>query len=104
MRLLRRQSMILAAVWAASGVTYLVLNLDGLAALAVPTLLAVVFGGTAASSLSLLLTQRSLRPILVAATQGSEGLVVAPTRAYPTCGHVADGQRAAMRGDRGSGR
>jgi len=78
MRLLSRQSMILAAVWAVSGVTYLLFNLDGLAALAVPTLLAVVFGGSAAASVSLLLTQRSLRPILLAATQGSEGLVLAP--------------------------
>jgi adenylate cyclase len=78
MGLLARQSMILAAVWALSGVTYLLFNLDGLAALAVPTVLAVVFGGTAAASLSLLLTQRSLRPILLAATQGSEGHVVAP--------------------------
>jgi len=79
MRLLARQSMILAVVWAVSGVTYLVLNLNGLKALWIPTLLAVVFGGTAASSLSLLLTQRSLRPIMLAATQGTEGLVVAPS-------------------------
>jgi adenylate cyclase len=79
MRLLARQSIILAVVWAVSGVTYLVLNLDGLAALWIPTLLAVVFGGTAASSLSLLLTQRSLRPIMLAAAQGTEGLVVAPS-------------------------
>ncbi|MFZ1163475.1 adenylate/guanylate cyclase domain-containing protein [Mycobacterium sp.] len=79
MRLLGRQSTILAVVWAVSGVTYLVLNLDGLAPLWVPTLLAVVFGGTAAASLSLLLTQRSLRSIMLAATQGTEGLVVAPS-------------------------
>jgi adenylate cyclase len=79
MRLLARQSMILAVVWAVSGIAYLLLNLDGLAALWIPTLLAVVFGGTAASSLSLLLTQRSLRPIMLAATQGTEGLVVAPS-------------------------
>jgi adenylate cyclase len=79
MRLLARQSVILGVVWAVSGITYLVLNLDGLAALWVPTLLAVVFGGTAASSLSLLLTQRSLRPIMLAATEGTEGLVVAPS-------------------------
>ncbi len=78
MRLLGRQSMILAAVWAASGVTYLVSNVDGLKTLAVPALLAIIFGGTAAASSSLLLTQRSLRPILLAATQGSDGLVVAP--------------------------
>ena len=50
MRLLGRQSTILAVVWAVSGVTYLVLNLDGLAALWIPTLLAVVFGGTAAQA------------------------------------------------------
>jgi adenylate cyclase len=79
MRLLARQSIILAVVWAVSGISYLVLNLDGLAALWIPTLLAVVFGGSAASSLSLLLTQRSLRPIMLAATQGTEGLVVAPS-------------------------
>jgi class 3 adenylate cyclase len=78
MRLVGRQSMILAVVWALSGVTYVLLNLDGFPALAVPTLLAVVFGGSAAASLGLLLTQRSIRPILIAATQGSEGLVVAP--------------------------
>lgn len=77
-RLLTRQSMILAVVWAVSGLTYLVLNLAGLPALWLPTLLAVVFGGSAAASLSLLLTQRSLRTIMVAATQGTEGLVVAP--------------------------
>jgi class 3 adenylate cyclase len=78
MRLLGRQSAILAVVWAASGLSYLLLNLDGFAVLWVPTLLAVVFGGTAAASLGLLLTQRSIRPILLAATQGSEGLVLAP--------------------------
>jgi adenylate cyclase len=77
-RLLSRQSMILAATWAVSGVTFLLLNLDAGVALAVPTLLAIVFGGTAAVSLSLLLTQRSLRPILLAATQGSDGVVIAP--------------------------
>jgi adenylate cyclase len=79
MRLLARQAMILTVVWAASGLTYLVLNLGGVAALWVPTLLSVVFGGSAAASLSLLLTQRSLRPIMLAAMQGTEGLVVAPS-------------------------
>ena len=63
----------------ASGLTYLALNLRGVAALWAPTLLAVVFGGTAAASLSLLLTRRALRPIMLAATQGTEGLVVAPS-------------------------
>jgi adenylate cyclase len=77
-RLLSRQSMLLAATWAVSGLTFLLLNLDAGVALVVSTLLAIVFGGTAAVSLSLLLTQRTLRPILVAATQGSEGGVMAP--------------------------
>jgi len=77
-RLVRRQSLILAATWAASGVIFLAFNLDGGLTLAVATLLAVVFGGSAAAGLSLLLTQRSLRPILVAATQGSDGVVIAP--------------------------
>jgi adenylate cyclase len=78
MRLLGRQSMILAATWMVSGVAFLLLNLDRVVALAVPTLLAIVFGGTAAASLGLLLTQRPLRSILLAATEGSEGVVIAP--------------------------
>lgn len=77
-RLVRRQSLLLAATWAASGVVFLAVNLDGGLTLAIATVLAVVFGGSAASGLSLLMTQRSLRPILVAATQGSEGVVIAP--------------------------
>ena len=78
MRLVRRQSLILAAAWAASGVIFLALNFDGGITLVVATLLAVVFGGSAAASISLLLTQRSIRPILVAASQGFEGAVIAP--------------------------
>lgn len=78
MRLFRRQSMILGATWAATGVIFILLNLDGGVALAVAILLAVVFGVIAAESISLLLTQRALRPILVAATHGSEGGVAAP--------------------------
>ncbi len=78
MALYGRQSRILAATWAVSGVAFLLLNLDRAVALVVPTLLAIVFGGTAAASLGLLLTQSSLRPVLLAATQGSEGVVMAP--------------------------
>jgi adenylate cyclase len=76
--LVKRQSLILAATWAASGVIFLALNLHGGVTLAIATLLAVVLGGSAAAGLSLLLTQRTLRPIFVAATQGSEGVVIAP--------------------------
>lgn len=77
-RLVRRQSLILAAIWVVSGAIFLLLNVDGGLTLAVATLLAVLFGGSAAASLSLLLTQHPLRPIFLAATQGSEGLVAAP--------------------------
>jgi adenylate cyclase len=79
LRLVRRQSLILAATWAVSGVIFLGLNLDGGILLAIATLLAVVSGGIAAAILSLLLTQRPLRPILIAASQGAEGGVIAPS-------------------------
>jgi adenylate cyclase len=78
MRLVSRQSMILAATWAASGVMFILLNLGGGVVLAIATLLAVVFGGTAAASISLLLTQGPLRPILAAAAEGAEGGLTAP--------------------------
>jgi adenylate cyclase len=77
-RLVRRQALLLAATWAASGVIFLALNLDGGLTLAIATVLAVILGSSAAAGLSLLLTQRTVRPILVAATQGAEGVVVAP--------------------------
>lgn len=76
--LLGRQSAVQGIVWLASGGAYLVVNLNGIAVLWIPTLLAISFGGSAASALSLLLTQRSLRPIMLAAA-GDEGLVVAPS-------------------------
>ncbi len=78
MRLVTRQSLILSATWTVSGVTFIVLNFRWGLAIAVPTLLAVVFGSAAAASISLLLTQRSLRPILLAAARGSDEGVTAP--------------------------
>ncbi len=77
-RLVRRQSALLSATWAISGVVFIVLNYSGGLAIVVPTILGVIFGGAAAASISLLLTQRSLRPILAAAARGSEGVVTAP--------------------------
>ena len=78
MKLVNRQSTILAATWVVSGVISVLLNLDGGVAVAVPTLLGVAFGGSAAASIGLLVTRRPLRPILIAATQGSEGGLTAP--------------------------
>jgi adenylate cyclase len=80
-RLVSRQSLLLAATWAVSGVILVALNISEGLAIAVPTFLGVIFGGIAAASISLLLTERSLRPILLAAAQeseGSEGVVTAP--------------------------
>jgi adenylate cyclase len=78
MRLVGRQSAILAAMWVASGAIFILLNLDGGMAFAAPTLLGVLIGATAATGTGVLLTQRTLRPILVAATQDSGGGVTAP--------------------------
>lgn len=78
MRLVSRQSLILSATWAVSGVVFVALNFSGGLAFAIPTFLGVIFGGVAAASISLLLTQRPLRPILLAAAQGSDGGVTAP--------------------------
>lgn len=77
-RLISRQSLLLAATWAVSGLVFVALNIRGGLAIAVPTFLGVVFGGIAAASISLLLTERSLRPILVAAAHDSKGVVTAP--------------------------
>jgi adenylate cyclase len=79
MRLVGRQSAILSATWAVSGVVAVLLNLGGGAAVAVPTLIGVVLGGAAAVGTGLLLTQGALRPILAATTQGSEGWVRVPS-------------------------
>lgn len=78
MRIVGRQSVILAATWAISGIVMVLLNLSGGLAVVVPTLLGAIFGGTASASISLLLTQRPLRPILLAAAQGSGEGVSAP--------------------------
>jgi adenylate cyclase len=79
MRLVGRQSAILSATWAVSGVVAVLLNLGGGAAVAVPTLIGVVLGAAAAVGTGLLLTQGALRPILAATTQGSEGWVRVPS-------------------------
>ena len=78
MRLIGRQSLLLSATWAISGVIFVALNFRAGLAIAIPTLLGVVFGGSAAASISLLLTQRPLRPILLAAANGPGGGVTAP--------------------------
>nr|WP_245672890.1 adenylate/guanylate cyclase domain-containing protein [Aldersonia kunmingensis] len=76
-KLISRQSTILVATWVVSGGISILLDLDGGIGVAVPTLLGVVFGGSAAACIGLLLTHRTLRPIL-AAVMGYEAGVTAP--------------------------
>jgi adenylate cyclase len=77
-KLVSRQSAILSGTWAVSGVIFVLPNLDGGAAIAVPTFLGVLFGAAAAVGTGLLLVQEPLRPILVAGARTSEGGVTAP--------------------------
>jgi adenylate cyclase len=79
MRLVGRQSAIIAATWAVSGAVVTLLNIDAGAAVAMPTLIGVVLGASAATGTALLLTQDGLRPILKAATHGSEGWLTVPS-------------------------
>ncbi|MBV8966999.1 MAG: adenylate/guanylate cyclase domain-containing protein [Mycobacteriaceae bacterium] len=79
MRLVGRQSAILAATWAISGTVITLINLKAGAAVAVPTFLGVVLGAAAAVGIGLLLTQDALRPILAATSQGTEGWVTVPS-------------------------
>jgi adenylate cyclase len=75
--LARHQAIILLGAWGVSGGISLALN-TAPRALLLPILLGVLFGGPAAAGTGLLLTQRILRPISVAATRGSEPRVVVP--------------------------
>ncbi|QUR69905.1 adenylate/guanylate cyclase domain-containing protein [Mycobacterium spongiae] len=73
-----RQSVILAVTWAVCGGALLLLNLDQGAALLVPVVLGVVFGGAAAAGTGLVLAQHTLRPIMAAATRGAEPRLKVP--------------------------
>jgi class 3 adenylate cyclase len=79
MRMVGRQSVLLASTWGISGAVFIALNLDGGAAVAVPTLLGVTLGAATAVCIGLLLTRDALAPVLVATTKGSEGWVTAPS-------------------------
>lgn len=78
MNIIRNQSIVLAASWAVSGAIFVLLDLDGGLVVVVSTGLAVLFGGAAATGTAVLLSQRTVRPIIAAATRGFEGFVTAP--------------------------
>lgn len=77
-KIMRNQALILAATWVVGGLIFNLLNLTGGLTIAVPTGLAVLFGWAAATGTAVLVTQRTLRPIIAAATEGSEGFVTVP--------------------------
>jgi adenylate cyclase len=78
MKLPGRQSAILLATWGVCGAVLMLVNHGGGLSLLLPIALGVVLGGIAAAGTGLLLTQRTLRPIMVAATRGSEPRLTTP--------------------------
>lgn len=78
LRLVGRQSVILLVAWGISGAIFLVLNRAVGAELMLPIVLGVLIGGPAAAGIGLLLTQRTLRPIIGAAALGSEPRLTVP--------------------------
>jgi len=78
MRLVGRQSGILLGAWAISGAAFSLMNLGGGPQVMLPILLGVVLGGPAAAGMGMLLSQRTLRPIMGVATRGSEPQLAVP--------------------------
>lgn len=78
MNLVRDQSLLLATTWIAGGVIFILVNRDGGPGLAVSTGFAVIFGGAAATGTAVLVSQRTVRPIVAAATRSYEGFITAP--------------------------
>ncbi|MGH3560908.1 MAG: adenylate/guanylate cyclase domain-containing protein [Mycobacterium sp.] len=78
LEIIRNQSVILAVTWAVSGVIFILVDHGGGLTVAVSTGLAVLFGGASAAGTAVLLTQRTLRPIIAAAATDFEGFVTAP--------------------------
>jgi adenylate cyclase len=79
MKLAGRQSAILVASWALTGGIFILLNLDGGPQLLLPIVLGVLLGGSAAAGTGMLIAQRTLRPILRAATLGAEPRLAVPS-------------------------
>jgi adenylate cyclase len=78
MKLAGRQSAILLAAWAFSAAVMALINRTGGAAPLPPMLLGVLLGGPAAAGTGLLLSQHSLRPIMIAATRDATPRLAVP--------------------------
>jgi adenylate cyclase len=77
-RIGRRQSLFVLAVWVLCGATVVLANLDSAVAVAALTAPAIFFGATAAICTALLLTMRTLRPITAVAAPSVENRETAP--------------------------
>ncbi|HZC54121.1 MAG TPA: adenylate/guanylate cyclase domain-containing protein, partial [Mycobacterium sp.] len=78
MKIAGRQSAILLLAWAAAGAIFALLNLAGGSQFLLPILLGVLLGGPAAAGMGMLLAQRTLRPIMTAATLRAEPRLAVP--------------------------
>jgi adenylate cyclase len=78
MKLVGRQTAILLVAWGGAGVILILLNRDGGATLLLPMVLGMLLGGPAAAGTGMLVAQRTLRPIMRAATLGLEPRLAVP--------------------------
>lgn len=79
LKLAGRQTAILLTAWGVSGAILMLGSRNAGAALLLPALLGVVLGAPAAAGTGMLLAQRTLRPIVVAATLGREPRLAVPS-------------------------
>ncbi|WP_082964198.1 adenylate/guanylate cyclase domain-containing protein [Mycobacterium sp. E796] len=79
LRIPGHQSAILLLAWAGAGVIFAVSNLTGGAEVMLPISLGVLLGAPAAAGMGMLFAQRTLRPIMGAATLGREPRLVVPS-------------------------
>ncbi|OBG37739.1 adenylate/guanylate cyclase domain-containing protein [Mycobacterium sp. E3198] len=78
MKIVGRQSVILLVAWGVAGAIFALLNLAGGSQFLLPILLGMLLGGPAAAGMGMLLAQRTLRPIMGAATLGLEPRLAVP--------------------------
>lgn len=78
MKLVGRQSVVLLAAWGVAGAILMLLNRSGGAVLLLLILLGVLLGGPAAAGMGMLFAQRTLRPIMGAATLRAEPRLSVP--------------------------
>lgn len=78
MKMAGRQSAILLLAWGLSGAIFALVNLRGGAQILLPLALGTLLGGPAAAGTGMLLAQRTLRPVMGAATRGCEPRLAVP--------------------------